>query len=346
MAAEVKLPPEPEAPEDEAPGSLADAVAAEGKAPEGKPPEETGGKEGGEETPEGEEADGDGAEETPTRWMQWLKEATGEDLTGQYKSDTEAIMGLLEARRTIGRRDEDAQLGRKARERWDEFTKYLESQEQKQKAPQTPDAPPFASHDEYMLALARVYDDGGNVKANAPPELVRKVDQVREQMQRRIFDLAVRPDNLFQPVLEKQNQQLQQLLTQREQQNAAAYQDQVGVQEFEKQHAGWIFANKQNDAAGLTAAGQRLLQHFRATEGKIPTQTLRLQYAMGQLALESANAQAASAGAAKKPTTAKRKPNVASATKTEVDLDKKVEEMSMAEYIGWLAEQEKGKTEE
>ncbi len=78
-------------------------------------------QETGEEDEEAVESQGKEAEEDckdcNNEFIQFVKEQFGEDLSN-YENDVEAIKGLINARRAVGRKDSDAKLARAIRERY------------------------------------------------------------------------------------------------------------------------------------------------------------------------------------------------------------------------------------
>lgn len=151
--------------------------------------------------------DDDPPGEDETGWtLADLEKHTGLDLS-TYDNPQAALKGLAEAKRLVGRRNEEAETFRRLEQaiqgREKEFLQWLNGQTAAAPAPDsTSDAAP-KTYAELQLLEQRIYDEHGKVRPGADPALVRQYQQSQQQIAQGVFDLLNNPDKVLSPAMER-----------------------------------------------------------------------------------------------------------------------------------------------
>ena len=186
----------------------------------------------------------------------WIKENLDCDVS-QYNTDEDAIKGLVEARRTLSRRDEDAEYGRQVRDllkgREQEVIDMLRGEGNK-KPPEPDKKGELPTWEELQLLSVRAADE------NAPPALREKYSQLQADVARKMFSLARDPESFLAPILEKVVRDVEA----RAQQAAASVVGQseqaASMRSWESQNKQLIYANGQDASGGLSPIGQEVVK--------------------------------------------------------------------------------------
>jgi ATP:corrinoid adenosyltransferase len=193
-------------------------------------------------------------------FISYVRSQFGEDLSGKYKDPEEAVKGLVEAYRTVGRRDEDASYGRALREliqgREQDVAAYLSGQQKptepaagkrKTSERELEDFPPDADNWQYQL----VEKDGAYSPATGAGFTIaeynaynRALQKRVQQMAREFPDLKAIPDKVKRDIGQLQGSAEQQL-------------ERQAIKETLNRYGKAIFID--GDQSGpLTAEGQRI----------------------------------------------------------------------------------------
>lgn len=210
------------------------------------------------------------AEDSEADFFRDLQETYGEDLSDKYKTPQEALKGLVEAYRTVGRRDDDASYGRAIRQllsgREQQFAEFVGSNGNTQKAPtekrsgsqrEIEDFPKDAANWRYQITT----DDNGKYlpAAGAPPTVVQDYRDYVAARERRL-DLMARNYGNLENIPAQVQQQLQAV-----QQHAALTQEQQTISELQGRYAKGLFVDGAVDEKGralLTANGKKVEAEF------------------------------------------------------------------------------------
>ena len=225
------------------------------------PSEETTAETPPEEVPPEEEGD----------FFAYVKEQFGEDLAEVFKTPEEAVKGLLEARRTIGRRDEDAQYGKAVKEllkgREKQLAAFLagakpETETRKIGAPESVED--FPDDAENWALQIREDEKGQLVPApGAPADIVDKYKSYQRAVQKRLLEIAkswpklkTLPDTVEQTAAGIQQQQ-----------HVAA--EERAILDWQSQYKSVLFVDG-DDKGSLTPEGKRVEAEFKRLREENP----------------------------------------------------------------------------
>jgi hypothetical protein len=275
-------------------------------------------------TPESPEVpEGDATEEEPSgeasSIIEWIRDELGEDLSGQFNDDRKLLESLLNARKLVGQRDEDAAYGKQLRQalagKEAVLQEFLAGKQQPQETPPPVNEQPI-TYEQYQLLQAQI------ASGKATPAAREKWERIQEEFGRKAFEMAFQ--NPVQAQLEQRikvlESQLEQRLSQREMQDA--------VNSWEKQNASALFING-DQASGLTPLGAKADEIYRTKLAAMPPGVER-----AQLALELAQASQPKPNPTRKPPQkAKHQPAIASPP----EKTKSQEELIEKDGLGLLA---------
>lgn len=293
-----------------------------------QPAPESGGEPGGEPPPE------QPPQEPENPILEYYRSVEGLDLGQKYADDRQALHGLAEAYRLIGRPDPDKELGRFFREHGDDFRQYLERRGQQKTEPE-PEKPP--TWEEVQRWRAEIIDPTtGRPREDADPATVRRYREATERAQRAIFELANNPQQVLEPFLQQQQQQVQQTAQQVAQQQAALQRDQAMLQGWAEQNKQVLF-NNGDPRQGLTPHGVRICQlHDHAAQMGVQSIGHRLDYATRLWQAE----QAQHTQNSRQPSPhAQRQPGVAAPSAPQPSHAEKVRDMDFVERCIYEAKQ-------
>lgn len=157
-----------------------------------------------------EKADDSGCEEPEcqNQLIRFIKEQFGEDLS-HYKNDLEAIKGLINARKAVGKRDQDAKILSAIRARYgDQFVEQLLTgqlpQQVVQQDQQQTDDEEQVEWDDRWLAMVQRDEEGNLVPAKgAPPDVVDKVLRFVRHRETIINEFAKNPKKFIAATIEQ-----------------------------------------------------------------------------------------------------------------------------------------------
>jgi hypothetical protein len=263
-------------------------------------------------TPEQEpEAAGAVAPEEPTgddAFFSYMKDTHGLDFGGKYTSMKDALDGLASGYRMRGQHDEDAKLGRQLRENPQEIFRQLSQHAEPQQPPQQETFVPIP-FDEFESVARMIRENPEAVD----PTLQDRFEKTARHMARMNYEKAFTQDAGTEQIASQVLQQVQQMLVQRDQQQARQSADiqQINQWDAANHDAMWTKDNQ------LTPFGEAWKQQMHAPDsyGVSPHE----MYQRGQLSLVQAAEYAKSLVIAKQtsstvappPPRAEHKPNVA-----------------------------------
>lgn len=143
-----------------------------------------------------------------------FQKITGYDVASKYKSEDEFLASVGELQKVLGRRNDEAELGRWVRENPQEALKLLTEQygakeakavvAQAQAAPEAKsDQPP--EYDPNWRYMVEMDEATGQLKSKAgfPPEIADKFTKASQWIEQRQREVLFNPDKLLEPRLEK-----------------------------------------------------------------------------------------------------------------------------------------------
>lgn len=194
---------------------------------------------------------------------------------GKYKSASEGFKSLIEAKKLVGRRNEEAEVARLIRGRETEFMQWLQDRQAPKPAetppakPETPERP--VSRSEYMAmqqAIAALGD-------KAPADLIERYNKTQERLQEVVWSLVENPESLVRPVAEKLIPQHLQQQTEQQAQAERVAREAGWLQQFDQMNATWLYDGgaAQYDPltktpVNLTTAGQQWLDMTREAQSQ------------------------------------------------------------------------------
>lgn len=219
--------------------------------------------------------------------LDYLKELTGEDLSGQFANDAEFLKSHVELRKAIGRKDEDAAIGKWLKQniggREQEFQEWLAGQGTNGRAKPAgakddDDEPPTLERLQFLRSQV-VEKDGEVVPApGAPRDAVDQLQRATTAYQRNVDQAARLPKTV--KALQAQNErmaaELESLKTnlgQRDQQLAAHSE----MRSWAAQNKDWLHDGGNLDGA-LTEHGRKVVAFYEDPEnaGLAPVRRLEL----------------------------------------------------------------------
>lgn len=267
------------------------------------------------------EAEPDG-EPSDDQWVAETGKRFGIDLS-KYKTRDDAIAGLVQAAKTVGARDEYAQLGRAIYERYaerpDELRAIVAGQQPQQQQPAVdPSAvqlPKSYEEVELLKSQVRVNDEGEMVPApGAPKDAVVRYQAYTREMARKLHDLTtMRPEEFRSKYLgidpAAQAQQFQQQL--------AAIESRRAEQDWIGRHATDLYVEGTPEK-GMTPLGAKAAELYGRVAGA--NEVERMENALYFAKLEMPKA------APRKPSQAARhRPAVAPAPATPQSIRERIE---------------------
>jgi len=217
----------------------------------------------------------DGESEAETSIIEYVKEAMGEDLGEKYATDDDMLRGLLNARKLVGKREEDAQKWRALAAAPEETLKsWGYSREQAQdiqqaagQAAQQAAAPPEQAapaespefEDAWMQMVER--DENGQIVGTKPgvdPTVASKLRTAEKFATERYRDMIFHPEKIISPMLDRERERIRSEVTASIQ--SEMQQSQVAEQAWgyltSEDNKGWIFNNGDINS-GLSEEGVR-----------------------------------------------------------------------------------------
>lgn len=275
------------------------------------------------------------------------KEA-GIDQRSKFRTDADFIKHYKELHGKLNERDQDAALGRVFKEHEAEFREYLSAKRTPQEGngkPEKASSQKTVSPEEYYLLQARVLDPKtGEVRAEAPPDDVRKYREAHTALERNIVAMGLQTKQAIAASVEEILAERERQWQERAAQEQARSVDNQRVQGFFKENSGWLYADGESQTSGFKPEGQRFMEiaegiYNEAAEmgEKLPVHRV-LQIAKLRHMEEQAHAPERSGV---KPQ-GRRKPSTLSREEAiEARVDKMIADgKSMAEVTAFLASQE------
>ena len=265
----------------------------------------------------------DGADDAESFFKAVLElDPAAKDLVGKYKEPAEYIRGMHEAARTLGRRSEEAELGRLLKGKEKEFLAFLDA------ANAAPSPPPNAglpTAQELELLEARILDPTTQgVRADARPEDVRRYQEAQVELRRRLYNLALHPEQALQEVLTRVG-------TGSAQQVSQEMADRQAAMDFARDHGRWYFADGTGQDRTPSARGAEFNQYLQlAAQKGLSTAEDQLEFARLKM-IEKHGVEAINPPPSRRTAAAKHKRN---APPTDVDTEDEaaLEKMPWAEY--------------
>lgn len=191
----------------------------------------------------------------------------GVDLGGKYKSDEDALQGLLNAARMVGRRNEEAELGRYYREHYQQFQQYLAAQQnpqyqqqiaqqygQRQEPEQENWWSPPEWNDGWNRYIVRDPATGEAMLAeNTPLEVKTAIEKRRAYLEDWQHKLATNPVEAFKGLMGDVRKQITQEFEQRLEQIRENDRRQAEAQTILQRNSDWIYQK--------TATGQPVIDY-------------------------------------------------------------------------------------
>jgi len=230
-------------------------------------------EEGGEEEETGEDGDQEEScqsEECQTALINFIKENFGEDLS-HYKNDLEAIKGLLNARKAIGKRDLDAKVLSMIRQRYgDEFlemlvsgqaTAAIQQAQQQQAQSNEQNEQDEIEWDDRWLAMVTRDDEGNLVPARgAPPDIVDKVLRFVRHRENVVNEFARNPRRFIENIItEKLSKSIDQLISRKIEQSVTTAAEQVALSEWAQENRHLLFEGG-DPTAPMTPLGMEITE--------------------------------------------------------------------------------------
>lgn len=195
-----------------------------------------------------------------------LKEDFGLDAS-KYTNDYEAVKGLVEASRTIGARNEDAEYGKQVKQllsgRESEFQAWLDSQKNGKSTDTTKSSTTeIPTWEQYQLLAAQASAE------NASATTKQRYADVQAEATRRLYESGRNPETIVQPVMDKVMAKVEEMLAQR----MGAQTEQTVIDQMVSRNAEWLHVDG-DTTKPMTTAGEeayRLYQEELADGVKPP----------------------------------------------------------------------------
>ena len=207
-----------------------------------------------------------------------IRKEYGYDLSQKYRSDREALHGLVHAYRMVGQREEDAQVGRLFKEHAGDFQEFLRYKKAPQ-APQAPAQPPadapraplaIPQYDpawEYLIAKD---DNGKLISADGDEQKVRDYRAYQKWSAARARQMVEDPEPLLAPIVEKRAAKIADEAVQR---RVSEMEESRLAQDFVNQNSRWMFAGGNPANGQLTPHGEVFAHAFLHANQRMGLQT-------------------------------------------------------------------------
>ena len=216
-------------------------------------------------TEEGEEDGGD--------FLAYVRDAHGEDLADKYKTPEEAIKGLVEAYRLVGKRDEDANYGRALKTllggREKDLASFLAGATQPTKPARSKladaDLDDFPEDADTWAHQIRQDDAGKLVPvAGAPSDIVERYQAYQRALEKRVMEIA-----RSWPKLKTLPDELQKTVAGLEETTQQAG-EQAAINQWQNQYREVLFVGG-DPTATLTAEGLKVAREYERLVQETPT---------------------------------------------------------------------------
>jgi hypothetical protein len=263
------------------------------------------------ETPETPEGETEESSSDAASIIEYIRDELGEDLSGQFNDDKKLLESLLNARKLVGQRDEDATYGKQLRAilggNEGALQEFLAGKQQAAAPPaqQQPSNQPV-SYEQYQLMATQV------ASGKASAAVKDRWEKLQEDFGRKAFEMVFQNpmQAAFEDRIKALESQFDQRLSQRE------FQDEITA--WDKQHAALLYVDG-DPTKGYTPLGSRFEAIYSTDTSAVPAGVAR-----ATLALKLAQAEQPKANPVRKPPQkAKHQPAIAtppSKAQTQADL--------------------------
>ncbi len=276
-ATEEKVPDQPtKEPESTETGGEAAESPTEPAAEEA-PPDEQGGDDAGEASEEPREQD----------ILAYMKDVDpGLDLA-KYKNDEAFLKGAGEAMRALGRREEDAQLGKQVRgvlgDQPDQLQALLEGQVPTTPAIKEPENGKPETRPEWNPAWVTQNKEGQLVPAmGAPKDIEEKYQRYTSWKDQRVHELVTDPEKFFGAAMDKRDETIEEKSRAAAQAEVTQHQQSLDMQALAEKHRNLLHVDGDPEK-GASAEGHRVADLYVKWEKKIPNDLDRLEFAINEV---------------------------------------------------------------
>lgn len=180
----------------------------------------------------------------------YFQRVHGQDLSHKYRNDEEALNGLLEAYRLVGRRDDDAILGQQLRPLMPQIQQMMAGGQHGQQQQQpVSDVPEF--NPEWQQNFQQD-PTTGELRWTGDPQDKKKFDQFQEFARKRVLDIVRDPGKVLGPMIQQEAARAAQQIVQ---QQFSQQHVQATAQQIMQQKAPYIF-NGGDPRNGMTPQGE------------------------------------------------------------------------------------------
>jgi hypothetical protein len=194
--------------------------------------------------------------------MDRIRNEHGLDLSTKYATDEDALKGLVNASQMVGKKDQDAELGRYYRDHADSFQQYIEMKDEVEQQPELEASqqewwnPPDwdSSWNQYVTQQ----DGEGVLVENTPREIKQKIQARQNYLSHWASELTTNPQQALGPL---KDQIKQEVMEEVRQQNAAANQQHQmwsEAQQMMQNNSEWMWEKNANGDPIYDSAGQRM----------------------------------------------------------------------------------------
>lgn len=198
---------------------------------------------------EGGEPESGGAPAAEPQWSfrDYMRQHGGVDLATKYKSDEEAAKGLANLAQMMGRRSEEAELGRQFAPYQREFMEYLRSRQPPQAAGREQERPKGwwepPPIDESWKRWITTDANGQSALREDTPIAVREAIQKRQEyLDRWDYQLRTNPAEALKGAFQEWQQQTRSEVLEQVRAEYASYQNAQSANSFVSQNSDWIYA--------------------------------------------------------------------------------------------------------
>jgi len=214
-------------------------------------------------------------------FLDTVRQRHGIDLGSKYKSDDEAIRGMVEAYRLNGRLGQEAALARRYAGHERDFEQYLQwrqqqAAQQQQVQQEQPWWNPPQVDPSWNRWVVRDADGNATLRDDTPIEVKRAIEERRTYLERWQNNLFENPTEALKGPLEQFKQQIRQEIFGELQQQEYIRQTQAGAQGFVQQNAQWIYERTPEGQWVTDLEGRPVLTH---AGGVLTNHILKLQQA-------------------------------------------------------------------
>lgn len=196
----------------------------------------------------------------PSSFFDTVRTKHGVDLSQKYKTEDDAIKGLINAQQLVGRRDQYSELGRFYADKYEDFQEYLRTKQGGQAPQQQAQEPEdWWNPPQWNETWNKFLDpESRQPREDAPLNVKQAFHDREDYISRWQHELVFNPTKALQPLMSRMEQRLMQSFDQRYQQAVQANQINAEAQQLVEKNMDWMFQQNPDGSFPVDDQGRKL----------------------------------------------------------------------------------------